>query len=265
MAKGWRQNLRWGRRGGIITGVVLAATLMLSSCGGGAGGDQSPTFHFVAILASPLPADPIATAVAQVGLGLIDCYPGSSVRLYGADTVFLKGSPTPSTTDATTKMQWSSSDPSVATVSAGLVTCLSKGTTQISGTLPGAVCDGAGTPCLPVQLPVTVGSAKHTLTLSPSPVSLKSGQSQQMTVSLITETAPGVSTTQDVTAGVFSGPGSPIVALIVGGISLPPIDFMHSQNGNLVAQGSGSAVIFVSYPSGGVYDYLSNLVLFTSK
>ena len=247
---------------------MLCGLLTLCACGGSSSsssssGDPSPAFHSISIITSPLPSDPIAIALTPLP-AQIDCYSGGSIQLYGTDTLFPQGSAAPSTSDATAKMQWSSSDSSVATVSAGLVTCIKQGTAQISGTVPGDACDGEGTPCLPQQMPLTVGSAKHTLTLSPNTVSLNSGQSQQMTVSLITETAPGVSTTQDLTAEVFANP-SALDFLPVGPSNGPPIDLNNSQNGNLVAQGSGSTVLFVSYPSGSQFDYLSNLVLFTSK
>jgi hypothetical protein len=253
-------RLGWISRARIVAGVVFAATLVLSACGKSDGGgiDQSPTFHSIAIIGSPLPTDPVAVAITPT-LQMIDCYPGATVRLYGIDTIFAQGTATPSATDATSRMQWSSSTPSVATVSAGTVTCISQGTTQISGNVPGAACDGQGTPCGPVQMPVTVGSAKHTLTLSPDSISLNSGQSQQLSVLLTTETAPGVSTTQDVTGAVFSSPGQPEF-LIIGAANAPPIDFANTQNGNIVAQGSGSAILEVEYQS-----YISNMVLFTSK
>ena len=193
----------------------------------------------------------------------IDCYPGSTVQLYGTDTYFAPGG-TGSTTNAT-NMQWSSSAAGVATVAGGVVTCVSLGTAQITGSIPSENCDVNGTPCHTAPLTVTVGSAKHTLTLSPSPVTLNSGQSQQMTVSLITETGPGLSTTQDMTAAVFSIPGEPDLAVVGAGNNFP-IDFSESQNGNLVAQGSASAIMSVHYPSGTPgFDYMSNLVLFTSK
>jgi hypothetical protein len=86
-----------------------------------------------------------------------------------------------------------------------------------------------------------------------------------MTVSLVTETAPGSSTTQDVTAAVFSTPGQPSLSILGAG-NTPPIDFNASQNGNLVAQGSAVAILWVSCPSGNSgFDYMSNFVLFTSK
>lgn len=258
---------KWNNRERLVTALMLCGMLSLSACGGssntGSGGDPSPAFHSISIISSPLPSSPLALGLSPL-LAQLDCYPGSSVQLYGTDTFYAQGSAAPSTSDATAKMQWSSSDSSVATVSAGLVTCVKQGTTQISGNIPGDACDGQGTPCNPVPMPLTVGSAKHTLTLSPKSVSLNSGQSQQMTVSLITETAPGVSTTQDLTAEVFSSPGA-LNFLVVGSANYPPIDFDHSQNGNYVAQGSGSAIVFVTYPSGSEFDYVSNLVLFTSK
>jgi len=261
------RDQRWNNGEIVLTSLLLAGLLALSACGkggdAGANGDPSPAFHSIAILTSPLPSNPIATGVPLL-LAQIDCYPGGTVQLYGTDTLYAQGTAAPTTSDATAKMQWSSSDSSVATVSAGLVTCINQGTTQISGNVPGDACDGQGTPCNPVPMPLTVGSAKHTLTLSPSPVSLNSSQSQQMTVSLITETAPGVSTTQDVTAEVFTNPGA-LNFLVVGSASSPPIDFDKSQNGNYVAQGSGSAVVFVTYPSGSQFDYVSSLVLFRSK
>lgn len=258
---------RWNSGDKVVTTIVLCGLLSLCACGGSsdssASGDPSPAFHSISIITSPLPSNPIAIALPPLP-AQIDCYPGSNVQLYGTDTLFPQGTAAPTTSDATAKMQWSSSDSSIATVSEGLVTCLKQGTAQINGTIPGDACDGEGTPCGPVQMPLTVGSEKHTLTLSPDSVSLNSGESQQMTVSLITETAPGVSTTEDVTAEVFSNPGA-LNSLAVGSANGPPIDFSNSQNGNYVAQGSGSAVVFVSYPSGSDFDYVSNLVLFTSK
>jgi hypothetical protein len=261
------QQRRWNNRERLVTTAIVFGLLNLCACGGSSnnssGGDPSPAFHSISIITSPLPSSPIALGLSPL-LAQIDCYPGSTVRLYGTDTLYAQGTAAPSTSDATSKMQWSSSDPSVASVSAGLVTCIKQGTTQITGNIPGDKCDGEGTPCSPLPMPLTVGSAKHTLTLSPNSVSLNSGQSQQMTVSLITETAPGVSTTQDLTAEVFTNPGA-LNFLVVGSANYPPIDFDNSQNGNYVAQGSGSAIVFVTYPSGSEFDYVSNLVLFTSK
>jgi hypothetical protein len=243
----------------IIVMVVLSSAVLLPSCGksdSGAAPDQSPTFHAIAIVGSPLPTNPIAAAILLTSG--IDCYPGATVRLYGIDTIFAKGSDIPSATDATSKMQWSSSAPSVASVSAGTVTCISQGTTQISGSIPGTACDGAGTPCLPTQITATVGSEKHTLTLSPNSITLNAGQSQQLSVSLTTETAPGVSTTEDVSAAVFSA-GTPEF-IPVGGANAPPIDQTNTHNGYIVAQGSGSTILVVGYEN-----YTSNMVLFTSK
>lgn len=165
--------------------MILFAVLALCGCGGG-GSDSAPTFHALAITNSPLPNSPIAISMSTV-MSQVDCYPGSTVQLYGTDTVFAQGSSTPSTTDATSKMQWTSSIPSVATVAAGLVTCITQGTTQITAMIANESCDasGSGAPCNAGPMPVTVGLTKHTLTLSPISVSLHSGQSQQMTVLLL--------------------------------------------------------------------------------
>jgi hypothetical protein len=110
-----------------------------------------------------------------------------------------------------------------------------------------------------------VGTAKRTLILSPSSVNLNSGQSQQMTATLVSETAPGVFTQQDVSATCFPN-GNLQWSSIGNGNNTPPFDTSTINTGNLVAQGSGSALIWVRYPTAvqGVY-YSSNFVLFTSK
>lgn len=246
--------------------MALVAALLFTGCGksGGPGGagDPGPAFHSISIVASPLPTAPVTLSGLPL-LNQVDCYPNSTVQVYGIDVYFAPGAS--GSASNTNNMQWSSSATNVATVSGGLVSCKTAGTAQIQGSIPGETCDANGTPCTTAPLIVTVGSAKHTLALSPTSVSLNSGQSQQMTVSLITETAPGSSTTQDVTAAVFTTPGQPST-LILGGGNAPPVDFNASQNGNLVAQGSASAFLFVSYPSGSPgFDYMSNFVLFTSK
>jgi hypothetical protein len=260
------REFRRGSAEALLGTLMLAALLSVVACGkggnGGSGGDPGPAFHAIAIVPSPLPMSPVSLGV-QLMLLQADCYPGSTVQIYGTDTYFPSGG-TASTTNAT-NMQWSSSATSVATVSGGVVACISPGTAQITGSIPSENCDVNGTPCQTAPLTVSVGSAKHTLTLSPSSVTLNSGQSQQMTVSLVTETGPGVSTTQDVTAAVFSIPGEPDLAVVGAGNNFP-IDFNASQNGNLVAQGSASAIMSVHYASGTPgFDYMSNLVLFTSK
>jgi len=112
---------------------------------------------------------------------------------------------------------------------------------------------------------VTVGDAKHTVTLAPNPVSLASGESQKMTVTLTTETATS-STDTDVTATVFA-PSNSYLAFAVTG-STEPIDFTVSNinhDGTLVAGTTGSALIWVDYTVPGVNTtYSSNLVSFTS-
>ena len=86
-----------------------------------------------------------------------------------------------------------------------------------------------------------------------------------MSATLVTETAPGVSTQQDATATCFSN-GNFLSSSIGSGNNTPPFDVSTITTGNLVAQGSGSALISVRYPTAvqGV-DYSSNFVVFTSK
>jgi len=112
-----------------VAGISLFLLVMCGCGGGSAGGDTAPTFHAIAIASSPLPTSPLTLALPPVGGMLFaDCYPGSSVQLYGLDTVFPTNNGTPQTSNATSSMQWSSSDSSVATVSAsGIVSCLSQG------------------------------------------------------------------------------------------------------------------------------------------
>ncbi|HXJ88057.1 MAG TPA: Ig-like domain-containing protein [Candidatus Binatia bacterium] len=255
----------------IVAAGILLSLLVMCGCGSGAGsasggvGDTAPTFHGIGIASSPLPTSPLTLALSPApGMLFADCYPGSSVQLYGLDTVFPQNNGTPQSSNASS-MQWSSSDSSVAMVStSGLVSCISQGTTQIEATVSGEICSGDGRPCKALAS-ITVGTAKRTLILSPNSVTLNSGQSQQMTATLVTETAPGVSTQQDVTNTCFSN-GNFSWSSIGNSNNMPPLDMSVITSGNLVAQGSGSGLIWVAYPTEvqGV-DYYSNLVVFTSK
>jgi len=259
----WNRNLN-----AAALGLVLL--LILSACGGGNSGggssssnDSAPTFHSVAIIWAPLPQNTMALNGTIPANASVDCYPGSTVQLYGIDTIFPANNGTPQTSMATNSLQWSSSNTNVATVSAsGVVSCQAQGSAQINVNAPQETCSG-GT-CKGVAM-VTVGNAKHTITLSPTSVSLSSGQSQQMTVTLVTETAPGVSTQQDLSQSIG---GFGWASVNCSQCNAPPIDTTKIQNGTLVAQGSGTALLWFDNSDAVPVDSgtsVSNFVTFTSK
>ena len=256
----------------ILISLATFSLAALAACGGGSegSGGGGSTNHQAVVTGVSLPSDPAALEAViswgQVGdishQHVFDCFAGGTLQLYGIDVANHEGA-TSTATDATTTLQWTSSDPNVATVSGGLVACKTQGATQITATLQGESCNVS---CVSPPFPVTVGTEKHTVTLSPNPVSLTSGQSQAMIVTLTTETVAG-STDADVTATVFEPSNSYLNVAVTG--STEPVDFTNSNlnhDGNLVAGTPGSALIWVEYTVPGTNTtYSSNLVSFTSR
>jgi hypothetical protein len=251
----------------ILVAVILAVSIGCNAGGGGGGsngGDQNsidgvlitpiqpsinPDFSFIEGWGQWVGG---STAGQAPPVQVFDCYPGSKLKLYGYELLAANASgQTPQIQEVTTQLTWKSSNTAVATIdSSGNVSCSTVGTTDITATLTGATCNISCSAML--NGGVTVGDAKHTLTLSPSSLSMNTGDSQQLTVTLSTETASGT-TTEDVTTAAFTDPGGvpfPLGVEATDVTGMVFIDYNASNpngNGVLVAGSPGSGRIWAEY------------------
>jgi hypothetical protein len=132
--------------------------------------------------------------------GFADCYPGGAVT-YTAYQEFedehVQG--TVAKPVDVSALNWSSSNAKIATVNKGVVTCAANGTATITATLPNSNC--AGQTCKAPEY-VVVGSAKHTLTLTPATGTYKVGDIIVFTAILNTVLPDGSVTSQDVSSSI---------------------------------------------------------------
>jgi hypothetical protein len=142
-------------------------------------------------------SDPQALALFATQSGG-DCYPGgtvtySSFELFHSDAV--QG--TIAQPISSSILKWTTSDPKIATVNNGVVTCVALGTAKISATLPNATCE---TPSCNAFAYVVVDTAKHTMTLTPAAGAFKVGDTILFKVVLNTVHPDGSTTIQDVSS-----------------------------------------------------------------
>jgi uncharacterized protein YjdB len=145
--------------------------------------------------------------VTQATLSSIAVSGGSSLAAGSTEQLTAQGTYSDSSTQAlTSQATWQSSDPTVATVSAGLLTALKAGSVTITATM-GSV---SGT----AVVAVTAGTSGTvtTITISPALFSIASGQNQQLNAQGVN----GDGTSQDVTSQVTWSSSATNVATVSG-------------------------------------------------
>jgi Bacterial Ig-like domain (group 2) len=185
-----------------LLAVVCVISMASLSCGTGKGGSGSGSSGGMLIgpaitTVSPLDSvtDPQALAFLVLGGNAGNCFPGGTVVFSSYET-FQNDAVQGVTAKpvSSSSLTWTSSNPTIATVNNnGLVTCVADGMTLVNAALPNA------SPAVGV---VFVGSAKHTLSLTPATGVFKVGDAVNFTVVLNTQFPDGTSTTQDVSSAI---------------------------------------------------------------
>jgi hypothetical protein len=190
--------------------------------------------------------DPTRLDFLIYGGGAVDCYPGATLS-FSAFEIFtsdvLQGEVAQ---PAPPGLNWSTSDSTIATVDKnGTVTCVATGQIFMNAELPNATC---AVSCK-TQAIVMVGSAKHTLTLTPAGGAFHMGDAIDFTGTLNTEVAGGSITTQDVSSSIQIANAD---SLNGNGLVLTLAAVSATTNNDYKATAAGTAWGYASYslPSG---------------
>lgn len=188
--------------------LLLGAALLISGCGGhSSSGNESPkntkTATAVAVSFSPSNLNPVSASTVR-------CLIGQPLQLKATES-YSDGT----SIDITSSATWSSSSPSVATVSTGgAATCLQPGAFNITVTVP-SDCTGA---CSVAALNGIISAQSFGVSLSiKAPFqTVEVGSSLQLDATETLITAAG-QTTADVTSSVSWNSLSPSIAIVTPG------------------------------------------------